>query len=77
METDKKFGTITRIIIFVVGLMITSYMFMYSFVYEDFPHTFSLFGYSATTWVTVSGLVLISALGGWLIKIGITGKTGF
>lgn len=76
-KEDKTFSSMTRIIAFVVGLVITSYMFMFSFTFTEFSHTFSIFGFAATTWITVAGLALISVLGGWLIKIGITGKTGF
>jgi hypothetical protein len=74
---DKQLGGITRIIAFLMGLAIASYLFLYSFHYEKFPHTITALGYNFTSAVVISVLVMMTIISGWLVKMGITGRTGF
>lgn len=77
MIPDKKLSSITRIICFISGLVLGTYMFIYSFRYDDFPHTITILGCDLTGWLLVAGLVLISVFSGWLIQVGLRGRTGF
>lgn len=76
-DDTNPLSSTTRIIAFVVGLVVAAYMFIYSFNYDQFPHTFTVLGFYFTEWVVIMGLVLITALASWFIKMGITGRTKF
>lgn len=72
-----KYGTITRLILFGTGLAVASFMLMFSFDYNNLRQTFTIIGYDISDIIIVAGIVLLTVLSGWLIKIGITGKTGY
>jgi hypothetical protein len=55
-----------------------SYASLYFFHYpESFDCLVSFLGYDLTEWALLSILALVSLFSGWLVKIALTGKTGF
>jgi len=74
---DKKLKPSTRIVAFLIGLIIGCFMLAYSFNYDAFPYDFSILGYQLTRWVLIACLVLLTVFASWLIQISIRGRTGF
>lgn len=79
-KPDKKIGSLTRIIAFFTGVIISSFIFVWGFNYRHdyiLNETITFLGYNMTTWITIAIIVLIGVFGGYLIQVGVRGKTGF
>jgi hypothetical protein len=77
---DKQIGSVSRMIAFIVGLFISSLVFVWGFNYRlDYiaGQTFTFMGFDFTGWLSIAIIVLIGVFGGYLIQVGIRGKTGF
>lgn len=77
---DKSLGSLSRIISFIAGIIISSFIFVWGFNYRHdtiLTHTVSVLGFDMTGWITIAIIVLIGVFGGYLIQVGVRGKTGF
>lgn len=74
LSEREHYSSLSRIIMFIAGLLIVSYMFLYSFEYESFPWSISFIGYNVTSWIVIVIMVLITFGGSWLMQASILGK---
>lgn len=77
---DKSLGSLSRIACFIIGVIISSIVFVWGFNYRHdniLSHTITFLGFDMTGWITIAIIVLIGVFGGYLIQVGVRGKTGF
>jgi hypothetical protein len=76
LKSDKKqLPAITRIIYFVLGLIIASALIVYAVSWNNLPFTMSMIGVSINQWVIAGIMVLIGIFASTLIKSALLGKT--
>ena len=76
MKSDKKpLSPITRILYFVIGIIMASALIVYAVSWNNLPVTLSLIGVEINQWVVAGFMVLIGILASSLIKSAILGKT--
>ncbi len=74
MANKTILGLPTRIIFFILGIIIASIILVYSFQWDLLPFTVVWFGFDVTPYALASFIVLLGILASTLIKSGITGK---
>lgn len=78
--SSKGLGSLSRIASFIAGVIISSFIFVWGFNYRHdtiMSYKVAFLGFDMTGWITISIIVLIGVFGGYLIQVGVRGKTGF
>ena len=73
-KSYKEIGIFSRIGLFLIGLSIAVFLFIFSFDYETLPFQINAVGYNITTFAFATFVIITGIIAGTLIKSGVLGK---
>ena len=77
MVRKGKISISKRSIYFIIGMVILTFLMIFSFQWDELPFSFVAFGKDVTKYTLPPFLILLGAMGTSLLKSGITGKEQF